>query len=338
MDPLSHASFGRLLVGAAGARERVGGAPLRGTVAAAMLGALSPDLDSVFMPFGWDRYLRVHEIGTHTLVGTLACALLTAAVVRWFTRTPDGPLAAAAWLGASSHVLLDLLSSARLRPAWPVVDRVVSLPAVAMADPWFLSLCFGGAIAAKFARGTRAPRTMVAAIAVFLLAKAALGLVAFGDYTAARDRAGEPVSARAIEAEWASLTGWRVLDRTPRALRAWRVRAGENARIVLTWPHEDDSAVVAASRRLSTVANFLRAHELVFAGTIPGDEGRVLVLWSDIRFCWDPSPPGAPQLDPMLRSRDGQRIACALWFGGEFDAGGAPVREIVKIAGFTQSR
>ena len=338
MDPIAHASFGRLLVGAAGARDRVGGAPLRGTVAAAMLGALSPDLDSVLMPFGWDRYLLVHEIGTHSVVGTLACALLTAAVVRSFTRSPHGPLVAAAWLGAASHVLLDLLSSARLRPAWPVIDRDVSLPAVAMADPWVLGLCLGGAIVAKVARGPRAPWAVLAAIALFLLAKAVVGVIAFGSYTTARDRAGEPVNARAIEAEWASLTGWRVLDRTPRALRAWRVRAGEDARIVLTWPHEDDSAVVVASRRLSTVANFLRAHELVFAGTIPGDDGRVLVLWSDIRFCWDPGIPGAPQLDPVLRSRGGQRIACGLWFGGEFDSSGAPVREVVKIAGFTQSR
>ena len=68
------------------------------------------------MPFGWDRYLRVHEVGTHTIVGTLACALLTAAAVYVFARpTRYSVLALSAWIGAASHVLLDLLSSARLR-------------------------------------------------------------------------------------------------------------------------------------------------------------------------------------------------------------------------------
>ena len=72
------------------------------TVAAAVLGALSPDIDSIVMPFGWDRYLRVHEIGTHTILGTVACGLLTAAVVRGFARSKYATLAAAAWTSPST--------------------------------------------------------------------------------------------------------------------------------------------------------------------------------------------------------------------------------------------
>jgi membrane-bound metal-dependent hydrolase YbcI (DUF457 family) len=338
MDPVSHASLGRLLVGAAGARDRATGRATRGTIAAAVLGALSPDLDAILMPFGWDRYLRVHEVGTHTIVGTLACAALTAAVVRAVTRARYVPLLLAAWLGAASHVLLDLLSSARLRPGWPVVDTVVSLPVVAMADPWLLTLCVAGAVAARFRPTPSASRVMVGAIATFALAKACAGVIAFQSYAAARDRAGEPVTARAIEAEWASLTEWRVLDGTATALRIWHARAGGEPRLAFTWPRREDSAVVAASRQLSTVRNFLRAHELVFAGVIPESDGRMAVLWSDIRFCWDPDRPGAAQLEPIVRSSEGRRVACALWFGGEFDTEGAPVREIVKVGGLTQSR
>ena len=88
----------------------------------------------------------------------------------------------------------------------------------------------------------------------------------------------------------------------------------------------------------STVRNFLRAHELGFAVTLPQERGRTLVLWSDIRFCWD-APPGASKLEPNVQSAAGDsQLACSLWFGGEFDADGRPRLAIVKVGGFTQTR
>ena len=148
-------------------------------MAAAVLGSLSPDIDAALMPFGWDRYLRVHEVGTHTIAGTLACALVAAAVVYFFARpTRYAALALSAWIGAASHVLLDVLSGARLRPAWPFVDTVVSVPLVAMADPWLLALCVAGPVAlwvAGRSRERRAGVAVLAAIAVFLARKGGAG-------------------------------------------------------------------------------------------------------------------------------------------------------------------
>jgi membrane-bound metal-dependent hydrolase YbcI (DUF457 family) len=336
MDPLSHVSLGRTLVGVLGPRDA--GGPRSGAIAAAVLGALAPDIDSVLMPFGWDRYLRFHEIGLHTIVGTVVCGLLTAGVVRVFARSSYRGLVFCAWLGAVSHVLLDLLSSARLRPGWPIVDTVVSLPVVAMADPWLLSLCVAGAVTFWLGRSGRSTRIALAATVAFVLAKASAGAVAFSGYQTARDRAGEPVQARAIEAEWASLTRWRVLDRTPERLRVWNAETGKEAALLFAWPLPEESDAIRSSRSLSTVRNFLRAHQLGFAAALPQDDGRTLVLWSDIRFCWDPGVRGSLQLDPIVASPVAGRIACALWFGGEFDAAGRAVREIVKVGGFTQSR
>jgi membrane-bound metal-dependent hydrolase YbcI (DUF457 family) len=336
MDPVSHAALGRTLVAALGPRDS--GRVLRGSVAAGVLGALAPDLDSALMPFGWDRYLRFHEVGLHTAIGTVACALLTAAVVWSVVRGAFGRLAFCAWLGGCSHVLLDLLSSARLRPGWPIVDTVVSLPAVAMADPWLLAICLAGALVSWAGRARRTPALVLGVASLFVLLKGAAGALAFSNYSTAVQRAGEPVVARAIEAEWASLTRWRVLDRTPARLRIWRAAAGEDASVALSWPIDQDHAAVSASRQMSTVRNFLRAHQLGFAAVHPQADGRTLVLWSDIRFCWNPDVPGAAQLEPIGQSRTGERIACALWFGGELDAAGRAVREIVKVAGFTQTR
>ena len=108
------------------------------------------------MPFGWDIYLRVHEVGTHTAIGTAACGLLTGSVVSLFARRVQlWTLAGAAWVGAMSHVLLDLVSSARIRVLWPFDDRTVSLPLVAMADPWLAALLIAGVSATMLARARR---------------------------------------------------------------------------------------------------------------------------------------------------------------------------------------
>jgi membrane-bound metal-dependent hydrolase YbcI (DUF457 family) len=342
MDPVSHAAFGRTLIGALTSTRRLDGPP-RGYVVAAVLGSLSPDLDAALMPFGWDRYLRVHEIGTHTIAGTLACALVTAAVIHVLARpTRYSSLALSAWIGAASHVLLDVLSGARLRPGWPFVEMVVSVPLVAMADPWLLALCVAGPVALRVAwrsRGRQAGVAVLAVMAVFLLAKAALGILALSQYRSASDRAAEIVLARVVEARWSSLHAWHVFDRTANHVRFWSAGAGGGAHEVLSWPLGPETTPVSRSRSLSTVRNFLRAHDLGFSVTLPQREGRTLVLWSDIRFCWDPTLPDARKLEPIVQSASGDGwIACALWFGGELDADGRPRLEVVKVGGFTQTR
>lgn len=334
MDPVSHAALGRSLVALAG-----DGRGSRPAVVAATLGALSPDIDAVLMPFGWDRYLRVHEIGTHTLAGLIACGLLTALVVRPFGRGAScRALAGAGCLGAASHVLLDLLSSARLRIFWPIVDAQLSLPLVAMADPWLAAVLIAGAAAIWVSRARRRVAAIaLAAAAAFLLVKSAVALRAIDSYGESAQR-GSGVRAAVVEAKWASLTEWNVFDRTADQLRFWKTDgARRRARLAFTWPLAPESEEVAASRSLQAVRNFLRGHDLAFAATLPQPDGGRSVLWSDIRFCWNPAGAGAPQLEPTI-SRDGATIACALWFGGEYDRRGTLLHEIVKIGGFTQTR
>src|SRR6476620_9447864 len=102
MDPVSHVAFGRTLV-ALDTRRILG----PGAVAGCVIGSLAPDLDAVFMPFGWDIYLRRHQGGTHSLIGTVACAALTAAAVRLLsTRGRYKSIFLAAWAGALGHGLL----------------------------------------------------------------------------------------------------------------------------------------------------------------------------------------------------------------------------------------
>jgi membrane-bound metal-dependent hydrolase YbcI (DUF457 family) len=324
MDPVSHATFGVTLVEALGVRTARETTIARGATMAAILGALSPDTDALVMPFGWDRYLRIHEIGTHTIIGAIGCGLLTAGLVWLFIRRRYWVLALCASVTALSHVLLDLLSSARLKPGWPVVDTVVSFPVVAMADPWLLALCIVGALAVRFTRDPpRGAAVALGLIAAFVVAKGTLGLVALRTYDAATRRLGVPVVARVVEAEWAAPTTWRVSDATSAHLRVWRTSLTEAPRLELAWPRAPEPEVVTRSRSFSTVRNFLASHELTFF-TVTGSTPAT-VLWSDIRFCWKPDAPDAP-------------IACGLWFGGEIGSDGQLLREIVRIGTFTQSR
>jgi membrane-bound metal-dependent hydrolase YbcI (DUF457 family) len=314
--------MGRVLVGLPRDAPRVS------VAAAAVLGALSPDIDAVLMPFGWDRYLRVHEIGTHSMAGALLCGLLTACIVRRFARSARFRLLLAAACAASlSHMLLDLLSSARLRVGWPLFDAQVSLPVAAMADPWLAVPLFVTVIAlrARPARQRLVCVVGIAALAAIAGAKGLAGARAVAHYKAARHEPDSRVSAAIVEAAWATLDTWYVFDRTPAALRQWRTDALGGATLTFSVPIEEETPLVRKSRALPVVQNFLRTHTLGFAKSIESDASAE-VMWSDIRYCW-PAP-----------GHDLPELECGLWFGAEYDAAGRPIRQFVRIGSLTQTR
>jgi len=173
MDPLTHIVVGRAVVSVAGREDRQSLA----LGAAAILGALSPDIDGAVAFWGWDRYLRVHQSGTHSLPGALTTAGLAAALVRLFARRSRyAELLGAAALGAMSHVALDLVSGARIAAGWPLFDRRLSMPLVAMADPWLIGICVAGMLAWWPGRAhlCTAARLVVIAMSLFLAFKAAM--------------------------------------------------------------------------------------------------------------------------------------------------------------------
>ena len=319
MDPVSHAVIGRLVTA-----TRPSPAAVRGLAAASVLGALSPDVDFVLMPIRWDIYLRMHEVGTHSLPGLLATGVASAGLIRLLLRgSRFSLLVPAALAGAVSHVIADIVSGARLRPLWPLVDAPASLPLVAMADPWPIAILLAGALTFWRLRTRRVlvARVVLAALAAFLTVKGALLLPALR----ALDSAGAAPDA-VVEARWASLTGWNAFDRAGDAVRQWRFDAsGARPQLVLSWPVTDDTPLVRASRRLDTVRNFLHVHALAFAVTQPAAGLQRAVLWSDIRFCWKPESGVEP-------------IACGLWVGGILEPDGRVVRQQVRVGSWVQDR
>ena len=326
MDPLSHVVCG------AGVVTLVQGQRRRpGMAIAAMLGALAPDVDVLLVPAGWDIYLRAHEIGTHSVLGSIATACAAAALVRASVRGSRYlTLLAGTSIGALSHLALDLLCGGRLHVGWPLLDAQVSVPLVAMADPWLVAIFSSGALALWM--GRRYPRSAalwtIATAALFLAVKG-IGLEhALAVWT---DGPGiEHVADRVVEARWGSLNQWYVFDRTPAALRQWLLDSrGGAPRLLLTWPITVEPPLVRRSRSLTTVRNFLQVHGLGFA--VEREEGsETCVLWSDLRYC----RPGVLPAGTPGRSH----IACDLWFGGRFSAGGSPLIEVVQVGGWQQTR
>ena len=321
MDPVSHAVLGRMLT------TSVTGDPAssRGVAAASILGALSPDVDFLLMPFGWDIYLRAHAIGTHSLVGAAITGLGSAALVRTCVRgSAFSSLIAAALMGAGSHVVADVVSGARLNPGWPLFEGTTSVPLVAMADPWPMAILAAGAVMLWKApkRKPRVARQVLLALAAFLFFKAALLAPAMKAF----DQVGTGSSQRVVEARWASLDEWYIFDRTPSAVRQWKVSSRRRQpTLLLSWPLQPESPLIARSRSLDTVRNFLQVHELGFGWERPLDADRRAGLWSDVRYC----RPAEGTLDP---------IACGLWFGGIFGPDGRVITQQVQVGSWVQSR
>jgi membrane-bound metal-dependent hydrolase YbcI (DUF457 family) len=333
MDPVSHVAFGRTLIALDG-RRAFG----QGAIAACVLGSLMPDLDAVFMPLGWDIYLRHHQGGTHSLIGSLACAALTAALVRLASKRGRYlRLSLAAWGGTAGHLLLDVISGADVRFGWPFGPSV-ALPLFAMADPWLGAVLVLGLAALVVRRSNpgRIAATVLIAVTILAAGKAALyGRVLKGD----RASTGSSPISRA-EVAWGSLTRWVTYEIRPDIVEARRVNAltGTGTPLIRV-PRGLEDPLVVRSRELDTVRNFLAAHGVTFAIVIGGGGAeRRLVLWSDLRYCGPPENRSSMPWTPADLG-SGLPVSCALWFGGEFDpATGQPTAAVVYVGHFVQRR
>ena len=340
MDPVSHGIVGRAVVAASG-RHFQG----RGVGAAAVLGALSPDIDFVLMPFGWDVYLRAHVAGTHSIAGAIVTGLGSAVLIRLCVRhSALRQLCGAAVIGALTHLAGDIVSGARLQPAWPLATQTVSVPLVAMADPWTIAIVLAGGCAMWMQRQQleRGARLAIAALGLFLMVKAVLLAATLStidrdihDASTGDAVPGNTGTERVIEARWASFTEWFVFDRRGSQLRQRLISllptargpgAGDHEpRLMLTIDVPDgEDELTRSSKSLLSVRNFLGSHHLVFPVERTESNGTRSVLWSDIRFCW--------------RTGDDQPPACALWFGGTFDGDGRPVMQTIHVGSWIQQR
>lgn len=171
MDILTHGLTGGL-VGLA-----VGGRRPAWSVAAAVAGALAPDLDAVARL--WDPLapLTVHRTATHSLVGGLPLAVAVAAALR-AVRAPGALSAfvAVAYGGVLSHIALDVLNPMGAAVLWPFDSRRFGLGWLYVIDPVVFSVALAGLLIAWRWPALRAPAARRALVALGVYAVAAGGL------------------------------------------------------------------------------------------------------------------------------------------------------------------
>ena len=337
MDPISHAVIGRAAAasirwasGSHGGQGSHGAQRTPGIAAASILGALSPDIDCVLMPVGWDVYLRAHVIGTHSIPGAILTGLGAAVLVRSVRRRSSlRHLIVPAVIAALSHLAADIVTGARLRPAWPLADTIVSLPLVAMGDPFtIVILAIGGVVMWRTRSSPTAARGALAALCLFLLVKGVMLTAVL--MRGVPDLSADARESRIIEARWPSLRDWLIFERNGDQLRAWRVTAGGGKPTLLLTAPSAQETDAPRSRRLTTVRNFLAVHELGLVTERIETPGERLVLWSDIRFC-------QPTVDRSTTA-GAAPLRCALWFGGALDRNGRPIRQEVRVGDWVQRR
>ncbi|MEO6238780.1 MAG: metal-dependent hydrolase [Vicinamibacterales bacterium] len=333
MDPISHLAFGRTIA-ALDSHRMLG----PGTVAACVIGAVTPDVDAVLMPFGWDIYLRLHQGGTHSLIGSLICAAMTAAALRLhWTRVRYLTLWLAASAGTSSHLLLDAISGADIQLFWPW-GRTVSLPLFAMADPWLGGVLVFGLVMLLTRRRQSARAGMAILMTVAILA--GVKAVLYNRTRAVHGTTAGDVEFRRADAEWGALTTWTTYETRADTVEAYRVDATSGAVTPLVRLSRGlDVPVVVRSRELASVRHMAAAHGVTFATVTEADGNQQEILWSDLRYCgaagstkgswppWAPTPAG------------GSPVSCALWFGGNFDVASQTFRAtIVRVGSYVQRR
>jgi membrane-bound metal-dependent hydrolase YbcI (DUF457 family) len=133
------------------ALARLGGDRLGPLAAPTLVVAANfPDIDIVGWPFGGQPWYLCHHRGlTHAVVGLAVESLLLAAIMLWVgrrraVRPRFWPLALAAALGLSSHLLLDGLNTYGVRPWLPFDATYYYGDTAFIVDPW-LWLLFGAA-------------------------------------------------------------------------------------------------------------------------------------------------------------------------------------------------
>jgi membrane-bound metal-dependent hydrolase YbcI (DUF457 family) len=341
MDPATHALFGTAL--AIGASS----APHRSVIATCAAASLLPDIDAVFMPAGWDRYLVAHEIGTHSLAGAVLLGALLALILGWCRPAlKSGAIRAAAIAGTVGHVFWDLANGGEIRVFWPVSSLRIGGHLAAMADPVVLiPLLVFGFVALMWRRHARAAAGVVLlALAGVLVARVVLqhraleaharavavplvwrtapsrglppadasgqGLFPIEEYAPAIER-------RAIEAEWGTLAGWWVYDRTADAMRVWHVDGWTGNVVFGQRVFVDRDSVEAAADALRPARSAVELWDFAFVRRRPYESGQDVLL-SDLRFCVSDE--------------------CGVWFGGHLDATGQPREEVVIVGPWRLTR
>ncbi|KJS83740.1 MAG: hypothetical protein JM58_12120 [Peptococcaceae bacterium BICA1-8] len=132
MDPITHAVVGVAAAVVVGTDVSL----TNPVILAALLGAVSPDLDIIYQYWGDHVYLRHHRGFSHSLPGLLGFAVVIGGGLSLlFPGLEFAMLFFWAFLGALSHTFLDLLNSYGVMLLYPFSRKKYTLNLLMISDP-----------------------------------------------------------------------------------------------------------------------------------------------------------------------------------------------------------
>jgi membrane-bound metal-dependent hydrolase YbcI (DUF457 family) len=148
-------------------------------VAAAVGGALAPDLDGVAALWDPMAPITVHRTMTHSLIGGLPLAAGVAAVTKPWGHTSFPARAGFAYLGVLSHIGLDLLNPFGTAVLWPFASRRFGLGWLYVLDPAMTGLVALALVLSWWSTAYRnaVPRWAFGMMAAYALVAGVLGRV-----------------------------------------------------------------------------------------------------------------------------------------------------------------
>ncbi len=252
-------------------------------------------------------------------------------------RAPLAPLFTIAWLAAVSHIVLDVLSGARIKAASPLLDGRSLVPLVAMAEPWLIGGFTVAALALRLAghapqagrvvqpwRPGRVPRTEGAV--------AGAGAADVATRAGCSRRGPHHRGALVLAAELAGLRA------SATTLSQRTIAPGRAPVIVEPWPVQLPPHRSPHARVRCPPSETCGRARIDVAREQIDERGQRDVLSSDIRFCWTPAHGEDTSTGPWTLGTGAARIRCGLWFGGSFAPSGQALTQRVQVFGRWQTR
>lgn len=189
MDVVSHGLAGLVVARASGVR--------RAGALAAVLGALSPDLDAVAQLWDPMASIVVHRTVTHSFLGGVPLALAVGGLVRLTAGGAFWRLAGVAYAGLLSHVALDAFTPFGTALLWPLDGRRWSVGSLHVIDPALGLIVVAGLLLTVWWRHLAA-RVTLAALGAYLLLGVATMKLAEARWAQALEREGVVTIRRAV--------------------------------------------------------------------------------------------------------------------------------------------